>query len=137
MSSDPSITVVIFCWHICLVSVMPTAVGDLPDLAHFRAALERAIRFVTIRYPSRSEMIDAGSGFDVLINAAVAQILAERDNDIYLLGNSFGGFVAFEAARRIMESGRKVSFIGLIDRGGKTCSSRARAWASKRVRLCS
>ena len=98
-----------------LVFVVPTAHGDLPDLARFRAALEDFIRFVTIRYPSWSEMIDAGSGFDVLINAAVAQILAESDNDIYLLGNSFGGFVAFEAARRIMELGRRVSFVGLID----------------------
>jgi len=98
-----------------LVFLLPTAHGDLPDLARFRTAVEDFIRFVTIRYPSWSEMIDAGSGFDVLINAAVAQILAESDNDIYLLGNSFGGFVAFEAARRIMESGRRVSFIGLID----------------------
>jgi oxalate---CoA ligase len=98
-----------------LVFVMPTAHGDLPDLARFRAALEHVIRFVTIRYPSWSEMIDAGSGFDALINAAVAQILSQCDNNIYLLGNSFGGFVAFEAARRIIDLGRKVSFIGLID----------------------
>jgi thioesterase domain-containing protein len=98
-----------------LVFVMPTAHGDLYELARFRAALEGALRFVTIRYPSWREMIDAGNGFDVLINAAVAQILAEFDNDICLLGNSFGGFVAFEAARRIMELGRRVGFIGLID----------------------
>jgi thioesterase domain-containing protein len=98
-----------------LVFLMPTALGDLPGLARFRAALEDAIRFVTIRYPSWSEMIDAGSRFDVLIKTAVGQILAECDDDIYLLGHSFGGFVAFEAARRITELGRRVSFIGLID----------------------
>jgi thioesterase domain-containing protein len=98
-----------------LVFLVPTAHGDLPDLARFRAALEGSVRFVTIRYPSWSEMIDAGSGFDALINSAVAQILAETDNNVYLLGNSFGGFVAFEAARRITESGRRVRFIGLID----------------------
>jgi oxalate---CoA ligase len=98
-----------------LVFLVPTALGDLPDLARFRAALEGSFRFVTIRYPSWSEMIDAGGGFDVLINAAVAQILANCDNDIYILGNSFGGFVAFEAARRLTESGRRVRFIGLID----------------------
>jgi thioesterase domain-containing protein len=98
-----------------LVFVLPTALGDLPDLARLRTALEGVIRFVTIRYPSWDEMINAGGGFDVLINAAVAQILAEGDNDICLLGDSFGGFVAFEAARRIMASGRRVSFIGLID----------------------
>ena len=98
-----------------LVFVMPTANGDLPDLARFRAELEDSIRFVTIHYPSWSEMIDAGGGFDVLIDAAVAQILAEYDDEIFLLGHSFGGFVAFEAARRMMESGRRVSFIGLID----------------------
>jgi oxalate---CoA ligase len=101
-----------------LVFVLPTALGDLPDLARLRAALEGAIRSVTIRYPSWGEMIDAGGGFDVLINAAVAQIFAESDesdDDICLLGNSFGGFVALETARRIMESGRRISFIGLID----------------------
>jgi oxalate---CoA ligase len=98
-----------------LVFVMPTANGDLPDLARFRAALEGSIRFVTIHYPSWGEMIDAGSGFDVLINAAVAQILAECDDEIFLLGHSFGGFVAFEAARRVLELGRRVSLISLID----------------------
>jgi acyl-CoA synthetase (AMP-forming)/AMP-acid ligase II/thioesterase domain-containing protein len=107
LDSDPQRLPVVF--------VLPTAHGDLPDLARFRAALEYSVRFVTIRYPSWSEMIDAGGGFDVLIGAAVAQSLANCDNDVNLLGNSFGGFVAFEAARRIMELGCTVSFIGLID----------------------
>src|SRR5262249_49444071 len=98
-----------------LVFLMPSDHGGLPGLVRFLAACAGAIRFVTIRYPSWRVMIDAGNGFDVMVDCAVAQVLGHCDDDIYLAGTSFGGFVAWETARRLMESGRRVRFVGLID----------------------
>jgi thioesterase domain-containing protein len=68
------------------------------------------------QYPSWREMCRAGAPFDVIINAVVAQVLATfGENDCLLAGYSFGGFVAWEVARRLMESGHRVAFVGLID----------------------
>jgi oxalate---CoA ligase len=91
--------------------------GDLPDLARFRAALKRHVKFVLIQYPDWRDMIKNGSGFDALVNHSIAQICAHRkqDDSILLAGYSYGGLVAAEVARRLLEQGRKVDFVGLID----------------------
>jgi acyl-CoA synthetase (AMP-forming)/AMP-acid ligase II/thioesterase domain-containing protein len=103
--------------NVPLVFLMPPAGGDLPTLAGFRAALKGKLRFVLIQYPDWSEMIDAGAGFDALAEAAVAQICAQSpENEPCLLaGYSFGGLVAIEATRRLLQRGRRVGFLGLID----------------------
>jgi oxalate---CoA ligase len=103
--------------NVPLVFLMPPAGGDLPTLAGFRAALKGKLRFVLIQYPDWSEMIDAGAGFDALVEAAVAQICAQSpENELCLLaGYSFGGLVAIEATRRLLQRGRRVGFLGLID----------------------
>src|SRR4029077_3443843 len=83
-----------------IVFFLPSADGDTPLQAQFRAAFHNQIRFEVIQYPPWRDMIDAGAGFDLLITAAVDQILAANDGDIFLAGFSFGGFVASEVARR-------------------------------------
>jgi len=62
-------------------------------------------------------MIDAGAGFEVLVEAAAKQICAQsRVGDVCLLaGYSFGGLMAAETARRLEERGRRIGFLGLID----------------------
>jgi oxalate---CoA ligase len=98
-----------------LVFLMPPAYGDLPALAEFRAALSGRIRFDVIQYPPLGEMIDRGAGFDLLVDVAVNRINAMCKNQICrLAGYSFGGWVAFEAARRLIKSGRRVDLL-LID----------------------
>jgi acyl-CoA synthetase (AMP-forming)/AMP-acid ligase II/thioesterase domain-containing protein/acyl carrier protein len=99
-----------------LVFYMPPADGDLPVPARFRAGLKDKIRFVIIEYPTWQEMMDAGSGFDAIVDAAEAQIHAHGERQsYYLAGFSFGGFVAWETACRLAQSGRQVDFVGLID----------------------
>jgi len=99
-----------------LIFFMPSAHGDDPLLAQFRAAFKGGIRFEVIQYPQLSDLIDGGAGFDVMVEAAVAQIVAKCGDDAcYLAGYSFGGFVAWEAARRLIQSGHDVGFLGLID----------------------
>jgi len=100
-----------------LVFLMAPAGGDSPGLARFRAVLKAKFRFVVIQYPGWPEMIEAGGDFDALANSTVAQICAKSSetDPILLAGYSFGGLVAIEAARRLLERGRRVSFVGLID----------------------
>ena len=99
------------------VFLMLPAEGDSPTLSHFRSVLKDQIRFVLIEYPGWREMIDAGAGFEALVDAAVAQICGQsRENECCLLaGYSFGGLVAVETARRLAKRGRQVGFLGLID----------------------
>lgn len=99
-----------------ILFLMPGILGDEPLLAHFRAALGSNIRFKVIDYPEWRGQADAHAGFDAIIDAAFAQICAEPDCTSYALaGYSFGGYVAFETARRLVASGRRVDFLGLID----------------------
>jgi thioesterase domain-containing protein len=99
-----------------LVFYMPPAEGDSPETAAFRAAFAGRIRFATIRYPSWREMIHAGGGFDSLVNAAEAQIRAHcQSRACFLAGYSFGGYVAWETAYRLLHSGWQIGFLGLID----------------------
>jgi acyl-CoA synthetase (AMP-forming)/AMP-acid ligase II/thioesterase domain-containing protein len=99
-----------------LIFFMPPAHGDSPLLAQFRAALDGRVRFDVIRYPGSNALIDGGGEFNVIVNAAVAQILAKGGGGAcYLAGYSFGGFVAWETARLLIRSGRQIGFLGLID----------------------
>jgi oxalate---CoA ligase len=99
-----------------LVFFMPSAHGDDPLLAQFRAAFKGIIRFEVIQYPQLDKLIDGGGGFNVMVDAAVAQVLAKcGDRACCLAGYSYGGFVAWEVARRVMQAGRKIDFLGLLD----------------------
>jgi oxalate---CoA ligase len=100
-----------------LVFLMTPAEGDSPGQAHFRSALGNQVRFSLIKYPDWRNMIDVGSSFDALVDAAIDQICEQthEHDSCYLAGYSFGGFVAMEAARRLADHNRHVSFLGLID----------------------
>jgi acyl-coenzyme A synthetase/AMP-(fatty) acid ligase/thioesterase domain-containing protein len=98
------------------VFLMPGIVYDEPDLARFRLALRDRIRFVVIGYPNWREMIAAKAEFEAVVSDAFSQILTHcGDHPICLAGYSFGGFVAFAAAHRLIATGHRVSFLGLLD----------------------
>jgi acyl carrier protein len=99
-----------------LVFFMPGLVGDEPSLASFRAALRGSLRFEVARYLSWREMCRTGPRFDLIIDNVVAQVIATfGENECVLAGYSFGGFVAWEVARRLMATGHRVAFVGLVD----------------------
>lgn len=99
-----------------LVYFMPSAEGDDDAYIRFRRELNNQLRFTVIEYPPWRQMIDKGAGFDVITDAAVEQILAGPAQESYFLsGYSFGGFVAWEVARRLRLMNRPVGFVGLID----------------------
>ena len=97
------------------VFFLPSADGDTPVQAQFRAAIHNQIHFEVVQYPPWHDMIKAGADFGVLVASAVDQITAITDGDVMLAGFSFGGFVAMEVARRLVAMNRRVTFVGLID----------------------
>jgi acyl-CoA synthetase (AMP-forming)/AMP-acid ligase II/thioesterase domain-containing protein len=99
-----------------LVFFMAHAHGDVPSLAQFRATMKDRIRFVVIQYPQLCDMVDGRGGFDQLVDAAEEQIRAQCGGEpCRLLGFSFGGFIVWETARRLAETGQRIAFLGLID----------------------
>lgn len=97
------------------VHYFPGTEGDVPMLAHFRAAFEGTIHFEIIDYLPWHQMIAAGATFNAIVDSAISQIPTTKENPISLLGHSYGGFVVQETARRLLEEGHRVGFIGMID----------------------
>jgi len=96
--------------------LFPSATGDELALLRFRAAFRGALNIVLIRYPSLPQIIEGRGLFEVMVEAAFDQIDAESKGEpCMLIGYTFGGFVAWKTAGRLMASGRKVTFLGLID----------------------
>jgi oxalate---CoA ligase len=103
-----------------VVFFLPAATGDVPFFVRFRAAFANKVRFVVINYPSWREIIRRGDGFDKMVEHAFTQIRAQSDSDTYFLaGYCFGGIVAYEVARRLVQSGGRIGFLGLIDARAK------------------
>jgi thioesterase domain-containing protein len=106
--------------HSPVVFLLPATPGDTPILARFRAAIADKIRFVVINYPTWRELIRKGGDLDAIVEAAFAQIRAQSHSDTYFLaGYSSGGIVAYEVARRLVQSGGRIGFLGLIDAQSK------------------
>jgi amino acid adenylation domain-containing protein len=98
------------------VFLIPGVGGDEPLLVRFRAAFRDQLRFKVVDLPGWREMIDAKASLVAIVDAVVDQILAEPGDEPYqLAGYSFGGFIAYEAARRLVRTGHRVSFLGLLD----------------------
>jgi thioesterase domain-containing protein len=99
-----------------LVFFVPHAFGDAPYLAEIRAQIKDRIRFRVIQYPELAELAADRGVFDQLVDGAEAQVLARCGEEACLLvGLSFGGFVAWETARRLQQTGHSVGLVGLID----------------------
>lgn len=94
---------------------MPTAGGDTLLQARFRNAFGPSVTFEVARYPTVQETLETGSRFDVLIERVVRQIMATSNGPLYLMGYSFGGFVAWATACRLKELGREIGLVALLD----------------------
>ncbi|MCP3369524.1 non-ribosomal peptide synthetase [Bradyrhizobium cajani] len=99
----------------CLV-ILPGSMGYGPSMAAFGAQLSKVARVIPIRYPDLSWSLAGGDSVQEMAALAVEQIKAAQPRgDVRMIGYSLGGGVAFEVASRLIEQGRAVKFLGILD----------------------
>jgi len=99
-----------------VVHLIPGIYGDDPALASFRRAFDGMVRFELIEPPE----LDADAAILRSLEETgrrFAREIQERQptGSIILAGYSFGGAVAFEAAKQILEDGRRVALLIVMD----------------------
>ena len=95
---------------------LPGVGGDEPRLLRFRMQCEAFSQVVPIKYPDWSRMTYREHNADLLVDYIVEQINAiDMDKPVWLVGYSFGGYCALAVALRLVQSGRQVAFIALLD----------------------
>jgi thioesterase domain-containing protein/acyl-CoA synthetase (AMP-forming)/AMP-acid ligase II/acyl carrier protein len=96
--------------------LFPGSVGYGPSMAAFAASMGKVARTAPVRYPSLQMMLDGQDSLSAMAAAAMEQISKiQPAGHVRLLGHSLGGAVAFEVAARLLEAGRSVKFLGILD----------------------
>ncbi|WP_151447291.1 AMP-binding protein [Lacisediminimonas profundi] len=99
-----------------LIYLAPGILGDDPMQLRFRAAFGDSVRFKLLDYPGWRETMAEDCSFHAIVDSAYRQICADPPQQVYrLAGYSYGGIVAFELARRLVEAGHKVGLVALLD----------------------
>jgi thioesterase domain-containing protein/acyl carrier protein len=99
-----------------LVHLLPGFLGDEPSLASFRRALHEGMAFNLLDIAGLNE--PAAVLKDMHQIGRIAALAIERrqpSGPIVLAGYSFGGSVAYEAARSLINSGREVALLAIFD----------------------
>ncbi|WP_318528208.1 AMP-binding protein [Mesorhizobium sp. J8] len=110
-----------------LLFLFPGSVGYGPSLAAFASAMGKTAKVIPVRYPGLALILRGQSDLASMADAAVQQInRAQPSGDIRLLGHSLGGAVALEVAVRLLQAGRSVKFIGILDTSLE--GERSRLW---------
>ena len=99
-----------------LVHLLPGSLGDEPSLASFRRALQGRMAFnlldIADLYEPAAVLRDM---YQIGRLAALAIERRQPSGPIVLAGYSFGGSVAYEAARSLIKSGREVALLAIFD----------------------
>lgn len=99
-----------------LIYLVPGILGDDPMQLRFRHAFGSSVRFKLIDYPGWRETMQSDCSFDAIIDAAFKQVMADGPQEVYrLAGYSYGGIVAFELARKLVQAGCNVAMVALLD----------------------
>jgi len=95
------------------IILTPGLEGDVPALVEFHKRLGDV--FVP-SYPSWVRLLQPDASLTTIVDDVVAQIGRRvHDRPLALVGYSFGGLIAHEAARRLSAAGVPVAFVGLLD----------------------
>lgn len=99
-----------------VVHLIPGVLGDEPRLAAFRRALIGSVRFhvmelAGLEHPAKLLCDVRRTG----AHAAARIARRQPQGRVLLAGYSFGGNVAYEAARCLVESGRDVALLAILD----------------------
>ena len=99
-----------------IMHLIPGIFGDEPALASFRRSFNRMIRFELI------EPADVEANSTILRSleetgrcAALEIVRRQPTGDIVIVGYSFGGSVAFEAATHLLKMGRSIALLVVLD----------------------
>lgn len=96
--------------------MLPGSMGYGPSLAAFGVQLSEVAHVIAIRYPDLASTLAGCGAVDDMATQALQQIdAAQPHGDIRLIGYSLGGGVAFEVASRLIQQGRTVKFLGILD----------------------
>ena len=117
-----------------LVHLLPGFLGDEPSLASFRRALQGRMAFnlldIADLYEPAAVLRDM---YQIGRLAALAIERRQPSGPIVLAGYSFGGSVAYEAARSLIKSGREVALLAIFDtKFGVAATGVARTTAQSR-----
>jgi thioesterase domain-containing protein len=96
--------------------LFPGMLGDEPRLAGFRRSFAGRVRFDVVEHPEVTSPRAVLTDVAATARIGAATISArQRTGPLHLVGYSYGGSVAFEAARQLHASGRQIAFLGIID----------------------
>jgi thioesterase domain-containing protein/acyl carrier protein len=99
-----------------ILFLLPGSVGYGPSMASFAAAMGKVAQVIPIKYPDLRNILDGKNAVTDMAAVAVEQIHRTQPvGHVRLLGHSLGGVVAFEVAARLLEAGRSVKFLGILD----------------------
>ncbi len=100
------------------IFLLPGIFGDEPVLADFRRCFAERLRFELVHPPTLQSRAALLGTMTELGRFAASEIARRQPKgDLLLAGHSFGGVVAFDAARHLIAAGRRVVFLGLLDAG--------------------
>ena len=98
------------------VFLFPGSVGYGRSLAALAGVMAGTAQIVPVRYPDLRMMLAGRASLAAMADDAMEQISRKQPTGpVRLLGHSLGGAVAFEVAGRLLEGGRSVRFIGILD----------------------
>jgi thioesterase domain-containing protein len=99
-----------------VVFLLPGSLGYGPSMAAFAAAMGKVARVAPVKYPDLRSILDGNNTVAAMAVVAVEQInRVQPVGHVRLLGHSLGGAVGFEVAARLLEAGRTVKFLGILD----------------------
>jgi thioesterase domain-containing protein len=99
-----------------VIVLLPGLRGDNEKLASFRAQFAADIRFIVPQYADWDEMVRRNATLTLIIDEVIAQIvpqLAGRPSALF--GYSFGGLIAHEAAKVLLDLGHEIRFVAILD----------------------
>jgi thioesterase domain-containing protein/acyl-CoA synthetase (AMP-forming)/AMP-acid ligase II/acyl carrier protein len=96
--------------------ILPGSIGYGPSLAAFGNEMSGVSRVVAARYEDLVGLLAGRGSIAEMSDSVFRQIIsAQPTGDVRLIGYSLGGAVAFEVAAKLVEAGRPVSFLGILD----------------------